>query len=150
MKNAIRTIGMLVLTAVASYVVAEWALIHKAGLHDLRDGTAIQHEVSSAVDVPHEPERLALQAQVDRLEETFGAYRSAKEREIADLLKLVANLERQIRALTAQRTPVEQVTALREASRPVRWQTEFRSDSERVDLVRLAKEAGFTRVEVRR
>lgn len=139
MRRGLRTMGWVVLTA---YVVAECSVLYKSGLHDLRAAEPV-----AVLPVPVEPERVALQAQVDQLAQTFGQYRAVKERQIADLLKLIANLERQIQVLTAQRTPVEQVAALREASRPVRWTLPAGSVP---NLATLAREAGFTKVEVRR
>lgn len=166
MRNWIRTIGWILLTVAATYAVSEWAVWQKSGLHDLRAADVVE-----VVPVPVEPERVALQAQVDRLAETFAEFRAAKEREIQGLERLIANLERQIRTLTAQRTPVEQVAALRAASRPVRWArveqdgvgnvtglksseapgTQQANDAAPpLDLRALAREAGFTWVEVRR
>ena len=149
MRKGLRTMGWVLLTAAATYVVAEWSVLQKSGLHDLRAANAAVGGsfVGAGLfkPVPQEPERLALQAQVEQLEQTFGQYREVKERQIADLLKLVANLERQIQMLTAQRAPIEQVAALRAASQPVRWASATRSD-----LAALAREVGFTRVEVRR
>jgi len=166
MRNWIRTIGWILLTVAATYVICEWAVWQKSGLHDLREEDMLQ-----VMSVPMEPERAALYEQVERLAETFADFRAAKEREIQGLERLIANLERQIRTLTAQRTPVEQVAALRAASRPVRWRTmddvamaEGRSVKEHarasygvsaapspsVPLLQLAREAGFTKVEVRR
>lgn len=157
--NKLRLVALLGLTVAATYVVAEWSVLQKSGLHDLRAANAAVGGsfVGAGLfkPVPQEPERLALQAQVDRLERTFGQYREVKERQIADLLKLVANLERQIQMLTAQRAPIEQVAALRAASRPV--QVETGGVSARyvspamvsMNLLRLAQEAGFTKVQVR-
>lgn len=163
MRNWLRTIGLIVLTAAATYVIAEWAVWQKSGLHDVR----VAADVVEALPVPVEPERVALQAQVDRLAATFAEFRAAKEREIQGLERLIANLERQIRTLTAQRTPVEQVAALRAASRPVRWArvesdgagqhqatggvpSQQASDAAPPSLLQLAREAGFMKVEVRR
>lgn len=160
MRNWIRTIGWILLTVAATYAISEWAVWQKSGLHDLRAADVVEV-------VPVEPERVALQAQVDRLAETFGEYRAAKERQIEGLERLIANLERQIRTLTAQRTPVEQVAALRAASRPVRWArvesdgagqhqatggvpSQQASDAAPPSLLQLAREAGFMKVEVRR
>lgn len=183
-----RTIAWIGLTVAATYVVAEWSVLQKSGLHGLREaGAAIVKTVPfdydghweagmkapvKVLDEPIEPERAALQAQVDQLAQTFAQYKTVKEREIADLMKLVANLEKQIRVLTAQRTPVEQVAAVPAASRPVRWATDGKGImppcphngdpprvehrwetaylSRPVDLSTLAKEVGFTKVEVRR
>ena len=142
MRHGLRTMAWVVLTAAATYAVAEWSVLYKSGLHDLRAAEPV-----AVLPVPVEPERVALQAQVDQLAQTFGQYRSVKERQIADLMKLVANLERQIQVLTAQRTPVEQVAALRAASRPVRWTLPAGSVP---NLAALARAAGFTKVEVRR
>ena len=140
----IRLVALLGLTVAATYVVAEWSVLHKSGLHDLRAA----EPVAAVLPVePMETERVALQAQVDKLEETFGQYRAAKDRQIADLLKLIANLERQIQVLTAQRAPIEQVAALRAAGQPVRWTLPAQGGS---DLAALARTVGFTRVEVRR
>lgn len=149
--NKLRLVAWLGLTVAATYVVAEWSVLHKSGLHDLRAA----EPAAEVVPVPVEPERLALQAQVDKLEQTFGQYREVKERQIADLLKLVSHLERQIQVLTAQRAPLEQVAALRAASRAV--QVETGGVSARyvpptmvsTNLLRLAQEAGFTKVQVR-
>lgn len=139
--SKLRLAAWIVLTIAATYVVAEWSVLHKSGLHDLRAA----EPVAEVVAVPQEPERAALQAQFEQLEQTFGQYRAVKDRQIADLMKLIANLERQIQVLTEQRTPVEQVAALRSASQPVRWASATRSD-----LAALARTAGFTKVEVRR
>jgi hypothetical protein len=158
-------LGWVLLTVAASYVVAEWSVRYKSGGHDVRDAA----RAVLLTPAPMEPERPALQAQMDRLAETFGQYRAAKEREIADLQRLIANLERQIQVLTAQRTPEQQVAALRAAaSRPVRWATveqdgasegtrqgahtrltQQARDAAPPSLLQLAREAGFTRVEVR-
>ena len=171
MRRGLRMMGWVLLTAAATYVVAEWSVLYKSGLHDLRaadaavGGSGVGAGLFKAV--PVEPERVALQAQVDQLAQTFGQYRSVKERQIADLLKLVANLERQIQVLTAQRAPMEQVAALRAASRPVRWNrveqdgthqqrgtvvapTQQGSDAAPPSLFQLARAVGFTKVEVRR
>lgn len=146
MKTFLRTVLLMGLASAATYVVAEWSVLQKSGLHDLRVAAPVE-----VLPVPAEPERAALQAQVDRVEQTFGQYRAAKERQIADLLKLVANLERQIQVLTAQRPPVEQVAALRAASRPVRWALASPVPAGSVpNLATLAREVGFTNVEVRR
>lgn len=145
MRNWLRTIGLIVLTAAATYVISEWAVWQKSGLHDVRAAA----DVVEVVPVPVGPERVALQAQVDRLAATFAEFRAAKEREIQGLERLIANLERQIRTLTAQRTPVEQVAALRAASRPVRWRTMEGAPVASLDLAGLARAAGFTKVEVR-
>lgn len=139
----LRTIAWMGLTVAATYVVAEWSILQKSGLHDLREAAPVE-----VLPVPAEPERAALQAQVDKLEQTFGQYRAVKERQIEDLLKLVANLERQIQVLTALRTPVDQVPALRAASRPVRWASAVPSVPV-PNLAALAREAGFTNVQVR-
>lgn len=141
MKTFLRTFLLMGLASAATYVVAEWSVLQKSGVHDLRVAAPVE-----VLPVPAEPERAALQAQVDRLEQTFGQYRMVKERQIADLTRLIANLERQIQVLTAQRTPVEQVAALRAASRPVRWAAAVPVPN----LATLAREAGFTKVEVRR
>lgn len=138
----LRMAALIGLTIAATYVVAEWSVRYKSGLHDLR---AAEPVVLNRIYEPIEPERVALQAQVDKLEQTFGQYRATKDKQVQDLLKLIANLERQIQVLTAQRTPVEQVAALRAASQPVRWASATRSD-----LAALARTAGFTKVEVRR
>lgn len=149
MRNWLRTVAWIGLTVAATYVIAEWSVLHKSGLHDLRAADAAVG--GSAVGaglfrpVPQEPERVALQAQVDELARTFAEFRAAKEREIADRDRLIAHLTKQIQALVAQRAPVEQVAALRAASRPVRW-----AAATQPDLAALAREAGFTRVEVRR
>lgn len=140
MRNWLRTAAWIGLTVAATYVVAEWSVLYKSGLHDLR----AEEPVAA---VPQEPERVALQAQVDQLAQTFGQYRAAKDRQVADLLKLVANLERQIQVLTAQREPMEQVAALRAAARPVRWTLPAGAVP---NLATLARAAGFTKVEVRR
>ena len=169
MRKGLRTMGWVLLTAAATYVVAEWSVLQKSGLHDLRAANAAVGGsfVGAGLfkPVPQEPERLALQAQVEQLEQTFGQYRAAKDRQIADLTKLIANLERQIQVLTAQRAPMEQVAALRAASQPVRWTRveqdgasgrdlnaigQKPSDAASSSLLQLAREAGFTRVEVRR
>lgn len=150
MRKGLRTMAWVLLTAAATYVVAEWSVLHKSGLHDLRAAEPVE-----VLPVPVEPERLALQAQVEKLEQTFGQYRAVKDRQIADLMKLIANLERQIQVLTAQRAPEQQVAALRAASRPV--QVEMGGVSARyvsptmvsTNLLRLAQEAGFTKVQVR-
>ena len=149
MRKGLRTMGWVLLTAAATYVVAEWSVLHKSGLHDLR---AAEPVVAVLPVEPMETERVALQAQFERLERTFGQYRAAKDRQIADLLKLIANLERQIQVLTAQRAPVEQVAALRAASQPVRWTFPARRVAEALppDLAAMARAIGFTRVEVRR
>lgn len=150
MRRGLRTMGLVVLTAAATYAVAEWSVLYKSGLHDLRTadaavgGSGVGAGLFKAV--PVEPERVALQAQMDKLEQTFGQYRTVKEKQISDLLKLVANLERQIKALTAQREPVEQVAALRAAARPVRWTLPAGSVP---NLAALARAAGFTNVQVR-
>lgn len=168
MRNWLRTIGgLIVLTAAATYVISEWAVWQKSGLHDVRAAA----DVVEVVPVPVGPERVALQAQVDRLAATFAEFRAAKERQIDDLERLIATLTRQIQVLTAQRMPVEQVAALRAASRPVRWAkveqdgvgnvTGFKSSeapgtqqandaAPPLDLRALAREEGFTWVEVRR
>lgn len=162
-----RTIAWIGLSVAATYVVAEWSLLQKSGVHDLRVAAPVE-----VLPVPVEPERQALQAQVNKLAETIVLDRAAKEKQIDDLLRLIANLERQIQVLTAQRTPVEQVAALRAASRPVRWATDGKGImppyphngdpprvehrwetaylSRPVDLSTLAKEVGFTKIEVRR
>lgn len=146
MNNWIRTIGWMVLTAVATYVIAEWAVLQKSGLHDLREPAVVE-----PLPVPQEPERAALLAQMQKMTETFHEYRAAKDQQIAALQRLIANLERQIQVLTAQRTPVEQVAALRAASRPVRWTLASAGPAGTVpNLATLAREAGFTKVEVRR
>ena len=143
MRNWLRTAAWIGLTVAATYVVAEWSVLYKSGLYDLRAAEPV-----AVVPVePMETERLALQAQFEHLERTFGQYRAAKDRQIADLLKLIANLERQIQVLTAQRAPIEQVAALRAASQPVRWTLPEQSRS---DLAALARAVGFKRVEVRR
>lgn len=154
MRHGLRTMAWVVLTAAATYAVAEWSVLYKSGLHDLRaaeaavGGSGVGAGLFKAV--PVEPERVALQAQVDKLEQTFGQYRAAKDRQVADLLKLVANLERQIQVLTAQREPMEQVAALRAAARPVRWTLPVLPAGSVPNLSTLAREAGFTKVEVRR
>ena len=151
----IRLVALVGLTVAATYVIAEWSVLHKSGLHDLRAANAAVGGsfVGAGLfkPVPQEPERLALQAQVEQLEQTFGQYRAAKDRQIADLLKLIANLERQIQVLTAQRAPIEQVAALRAASQPVRWTLASPVPAGSVpNLATLAREVGFTKVEVRR
>lgn len=143
MRQGFRMLGWVLLTVAASYVVAEWSVLYKSGGHDVRDAA----RAVLLTPTPMEPERAALQAQVDRLAETFVQYRAVKEREIADLQRLIANLERQIQVLTAQRTPIEQVAALRAAAKPVRWTLSERGGS---DLAALARAVGFTKVEVRR
>lgn len=156
--NKLRLVAWLGLTVAATYVVAEWSVLQKSGLHDLRAANAAVGGsfVGAGLfkPVPQEPERLALQAQVDKLEETFGQYRALKEKQIADLLRLVANLEKQIQVLTAQRAPIEQAAALRAASQPVRWTLPARRVAEAEalpsDLAAMARAIGFTRVEVRR
>lgn len=158
MRNWLRVAALLGLTVAATYVVAEWSVLYKAGLHDLRAADAAVGGSGFGAGLfkaaPVEPERVALQAQVDQLAQTFGQYRTVKEKQIADLLKLVANLERQIQVLTAQRTPEQQVAALQAASRPVRWTLPARRVSEAgelpPDLAALARAIGFSRVEVRR
>lgn len=165
MRQGFRMLGWVLLTVAASYVVAEWSVLYKSGGHDVRDAA----RAVLLTPAPMEPERAALQAQFDHLERTFGQYRAVKEREIADLQRLIANLERQIQVLTAQRTPIEQVAALRSAAKPVRWATveqdgasegtrqgahtrltQHARDAAPPTLIQLAREAGFTRVEVRR
>ena len=145
----LRMAAWIGLTIAATYVIAEWSVLHKSGLHDLRAADAAVGGSALGAGlfkpVPQEPERAALQAQFEQLEQTFGQYRAVKDRQIADLMKLIANLERQIQVLTAQRAPAEQVAALRAASQPVRWASATRSD-----LAALARTAGFTKVEVRR
>lgn len=142
MRNWLRTAAWIVFTAVATYVVAEWSVLYKSGLHDLRPA---EGSVADFVPVAQDPARVALQAQVDELARTFAAFRSAKEREIADRDRLIAHLTKQIQALVAQRAPIEHGAALQAASQPVRWATATRSD-----LAALARAAGFTMVEVRR
>lgn len=139
--SKLRLVAWIGLAVAATYLIAEWSVRYKSGLHDLRAAGP----VAEVVAVPQEPERAALQAQVDKLEQTFGQYRDAKEKQVQDLLRLIANLERQIQVLTAQRAPAEQVAALRAASQPVRWASATRSD-----LAALARTAGFTKFEVRR
>lgn len=156
----LRMAAWIALTIAATYVIAEWSVLHKRGLHDLRTadaavgGSAVGAGLFSnpvAEVVPVEPERLALQAQVDKLEQTFGQYRAVKDRQIADLMKLIANLEKQIQVLTAQRAPSEQVAALRAASQPVRWTLASPVPAGSVpNLATLARAVGFTKVEVRR
>ena len=146
----IRLVALVGLTVAATYVVAEWSVLQKSGLHDLRAAEPVE-----VLSVPVEPERLALLAQVETITETFREYRAAKDKQIEALTRLIANLERQIQVLTAQRAPLEQVAALRAASRPV--QVETGGVSARyvspplvsTHLLRLAQEAGFTKVQVR-
>ena len=137
----VRLVALLGLTVAATYVVAEWSVLHKSGLHDLRAA----EPVAEVLPVPVEPERLAFQAQVEKLARTFAEFRAAKEREIADRDRLIAHLTKQIQALVAQRAPVEQVAALRAASRPVRWASASPSD-----LATLARTAGFQKFEIKR
>lgn len=144
MTTFLRTVLLMGLASAATYVVAEWSVLQKSGLHDLREAAPVE-----VLPVPAEPARAAMQAQVDKLAETFGLYRAAKEKQIDDLLRLIANLQRQIQVLTAQRTPVEQVAALRAASRPVRWASAIPAVPV-PNLATLAREAGFTKIEVRR
>ncbi len=158
MRQGFRMLGWVLLMVAASYVVAEWSVLYKSGGHDVRDAA----RAVLLTPAPMEPERAALQAQFDHLERTFGQYRAVKEREIADLQRLIANLERQIQVLTAQRTPIEQVAALRSAtveqdgaSEGTRQgahnrRTQHARDAAPPTLIQLAREAGFTKVEVRR
>lgn len=141
MKKFLQTVLLMGLASAATYVVAEWSLVQKSGLHDLREAAPVE-----VLPVPAEPERVALLAQMETMTETFREYRAAKDKQIEALTRLIANLERQIQVLTAQRTPVEQVAALRAASRPVRWAAAVPVPN----LATLAREAGFTKVEVRR
>lgn len=140
--------AVAIFLVVLGYTVLEWWYWEKSGLHHLRPA------VPESFSVVPEPEHVAMQAQVDRLERTFAEYRQVTEGQIKGYERLIANLQRQIQALTAQRTPVEQVAALRAASRPVRWASHTQpaavpSAPSRSDLAALARAAGFTFVQVR-
>lgn len=146
MKTFLRTVLLMGLASAATYVVAEWSVLQKSGLHEVRDVQSFE-----VLPVPAEPARQALLAQMETMTETFREYRAAKDKQIEALTRLIANLERQIQVLTAQRTPVEQVAALRAASRPVRWALASPVPEGSVpNLATLAREAGFTKIEVRR
>lgn len=144
MKKILQTVLLMGLASAATYVVSEWSVLQKSGLHEVRDVQSFE-----VLPVPAEPERAALLAQMETMTETFREYRAAKEKQIEALTRLIANLERQIQVLTAQRTPVEQVAALRAASRPVRWASAMPAVPV-PNLATLAREAGFTKIEVRR
>jgi hypothetical protein len=154
--------AVTIFLVVLGYTVLEWWYGEKSGLHAVRAAVASvassylpgdTADISWAPVVP-EPEHVALQAQVDRLERTLAEYRQVTEGQIQGYERLIANLQRQIQALTSQRTPVEQVAALRAASRPVRWASHTQpaavpSAPSRSDLATLARAAGFTFVQVR-
>lgn len=145
MRNLLMPVLWIGLAVAATYAISEWAVLEKSGVHGLREVPVV-----SAVPTPLEPERAALLAQVEKMSETFAEYRAAKDQHVAELNRqiqamqhliearelLTANLERQIQVLTAQRTPSEQVAALRAASLVP-------------NLATLAREAGFTNIEVR-
>ena len=156
-----RVAAVTMFLVVLGYTVLEWWYWEKSGLQAVRSVASVASsylpgdtaDISWAPVVP-EPEHVALQAQVDRLERTFAEYRRMTEGQIQGYERLIANLQRQIQALTSQRTPVEQVAALRAASRPVRWESHAQpaavpSRPSRSDLAALAHAAGFTFVQVR-
>lgn len=146
MKNWITTGLLIVLTAAATYLVSEWAVMKKGGTHDLREHEQALEQVRATM-LKHETQlREEMRQQVVLIEDTFRQYRAVMERRHHDDERLIDNLSRQIQALNAQRTPVEQVAALRAASRPVRWAAAV---PVRLDLSARAKAAGFTQVEVR-
>ncbi len=128
MKTFLRTVLLMGLASAATYVVAEWSVLQKSGVHDLREAAPVE-----VLPVPAEPERVALQAQVDQLEQTLGEYRAVQERMIAECLERIARIEARVAQLAAQRVPVRWASAV-----PV------------PNLAALAREAGFTKVEVRR
>lgn len=116
-----RVVAVTIFMVVLGYTVLEWWYWEKSGLHHLRSSAPSVSEAVSDVPVVPDPERVVLLQKMERIESTFAEYRAVRDREVKDLLALIANLQRQIQVLTAQRTPVEQVEALRAASRPVRW-----------------------------
>lgn len=164
MRNGLRTVLLMGLASVATYVVAEWSVLQKSGVHDLREAAPV--EVPA---VPHEPERVALRTQVDQLEQTLGEYRAVQDRMIAECLERIARIEARVAQLAAQRVPVPAVATVPTASRPVRWAmveqdgasegirqgaysglSQQDRDAAPSSLLQLAREVGFTKVEVRR
>lgn len=152
--------SVAIFAVVAIYTVLEWWYWSKSGLHDLRPAAIMGkadalmemgHDLRVEVDAADSRVRQALAAQVDMIERTFLEYRAVMERRIQDDERQIANLQRQIQALKAQRTPVEQVAA----SGQVRWVNRIKSTAavpsapSRSDLAALARAAGFTFVQVR-